>query len=362
MIPSEAPPAAVAADPGRRPGRALPILAGSLALIALAPRGARAQEAVGADPLTDAQVIARVTRSIDRGLAYLARQQLPDGSWHRNNAVNSVALLAFLGRGHTPGRGPYREVLARGRGFLVRAQKDENGYISFSTMYEHGMATLALAELYGMDPDPDVEQALRRAVKLIVGTQNRAGGWRYNPAPNDADLSVTIMQVVALRAANNAEIPVPEETINKAISYVKSCFRDKGFAYQVGGALTPQMTAAGCLALQLLGRYDDPELSVALESLAKYPVEWKAGSIQYFYYFHYYAIQALYQGGGRRWNEWNPKIRELLLEKQDTDGSWEVPPGTAEGAGTVGPNRVYWTAMGCLVLEIYMHFLPAYQR
>ena len=79
--------------------------------------------------------------------------------------------------------------------------------------------------------------------------------------------------------------------------------------------------------------------------------------------FHYYAIQASYQAGGATWNDWHPKVRELLLSKQNGDGSWDVPPGTAESnEGDVGPNKVYWTAMATLVLEIYMHFLPAYQR
>ena len=79
------------------------------------------------------------------------------------------------------------------------------------------------------------------------------------------------------------------------------------------------------------------------------------------YYFHYYAIQATYQAGGQHWANWHPRIRELLLSKQNADGSWDVPGG-AENANVVGPNKVYWTSMASLVLEIYMHFLPAYQR
>jgi hypothetical protein len=79
--------------------------------------------------------------------------------------------------------------------------------------------------------------------------------------------------------------------------------------------------------------------------------------------FHYFAIQASYQAGGATWNDWHPKVRELLLSKQNGDGSWDVPPGTVESnEGVVGLNKVYWTAMATLVFEIYMHFLPAYQR
>ena len=122
------------------------------------------------------------------------------------------------------------------------------------------------------------------------------------------------------------------------------------------------MSAAGVISLQLLGKYDDPSIPKTLEYLNKIPVQWNASGPSYFYYFHYYAIQAQYQAGGKSWNEWHPRVRELLLEKQNSDGSWDVPPGTAENAGVVGPNKVYWTAMASLILEIYMHFLPAYQR
>jgi hypothetical protein len=313
--------------------------------------------------LTEVKVIARVTSAVDKSLAYLASKQRPDGGWHNNHAVNALALLAFMGRGHTPGRGPYRDVIERGKNYLLTTANPTTGYVSFSSMYEHGLATLALAEMYGMDPDPKLEEVLRKAVDLIVKAQSPSGGWRYNPAPGDQDLSVTVMQIVALRAANNAEIPVPAVVIEKAIAYVRSCAHPNGgYAYQAGGGPSPPTIAAGILSLQLLGKFDDPTIPKAVGELAKVPIQWGT-AVQYFYYFHYYAIQASYQIGGKQWNDWHPKVREMLLEKQNGDGSWNVPDGTAEASeGTVGPNKVYWTAMASLVLEIYMHFLPAYQR
>ncbi len=316
-----------------------------------------------ADPLTEIKVVERVTAAVDRSLTYLAAQQKPDGSWHNNNAVNALALLAFMGRGHTPGHGPYRDVLERGKKFLLSSTHKENGYISFSSMYEHGMATLALAEMYGMDPDPVLEKTLRKAVDLIIKSQSPSGGWRYQPQPGDQDLSVTVMQIVALRAANNAEIPVPAAVIAKAVGYVRSCGNSAGgYGYTAGAGPGPPTTAAGILSLQLLGKFDDKGVARSLETLRKYPVKWD-DSIKYFFYFHYYAIQASYQAGGASWNDWHPKVRELLLAKQNGDGSWDAPPGTAEAnEGVVGPKKAYWTAMATLVLEIYMHFLPAYQR
>jgi hypothetical protein len=324
---------------------------------------ARGQHTSQSEPLTELKVVETVRSSVDRSLEYLASKQRPDGGWHNNHAVNALALLAFLGRGHVPGRGPYREVLDRGKSYLLATARPD-GYLSFNQMYEHGLATLALAEMYGMDPDPKLEEVLRKAVDLIVKAQAPSGGWRYNPQPTDQDLSVSVMQIVALRAANNAEIPVPAATIEKAIGYVRSCGNAAGgFAYQAGGGPGPQTTAAGILCLQLLGKQDDPLMPKALETLAKLPVKWEAGPIQYFFYFHYYAIQAQYHAGGKAWDGWHGQVREMLLSHQNSDGGWDVPPGTAEAnEGVVGPNKVYWTAMGTLILEIYMHFLPAYQR
>lgn len=320
-----------------------------------------------AEILTETRVVERVTVSVDRALEYLASVQRPDGAWDGNNAPNALALLAFMGRGHVPGRGPYRDVLEKGKNFILRTQ-DANGVFvpqraaGSGPMYQQGLTTLAMAEMYGMDPDPKLEEALRKAVDLLVRCQSDKGGWRYQPKKADEDLSVTVMQVVALRAANNAEIPVPAATIDKAIAYVKSCADPKGgYGYQ-GPGRKPPTTAAGTLSLQLLSHHKDKTVTKALDYMATLPVEWgNSGGIAYYYYFHYYAIQAKYQAGGKYWAAWHPRVRELFLDKQNVNGSWDVPGGS-EKANVVGANNVYWTAMASLVLEVYMHFLPAYQR
>ena len=170
------------------------------------------------------------------------------------------------------------------------------------------------------------------------------------------------MQIVALRAANNAEIPVPQATIDKAVRYVKSCAaRGGGFGYQPNNGPSGPMSAAGVLSLQLLGHYDDPAIRPALEYMSKVPLRWDNSGLQYFYYFHYYAIQGHYQAGEKYWNDWHPQVREMLLAKQNADGSWPVPGG-GEASDAINHNFNYSTAMASLALEIYMHFLPAYQR
>jgi hypothetical protein len=332
--------------------------------------GSQAQEpkstpATTAAPLTELKIIERVTRATDRAMEYMSSKQQPDGSWQRNHAVNALALLAFMGRGHVPGRGPFRDVLEKGKKHLLATQRND-GYISFGQMYEHGLATLALIEMYGNDPDPELEEKTRKAVDLILRCQAPQGGWNYHPSPVNGDLSVSVMQIVAMRAANNAGLPVPEEKVKRAVQYLKAHTNGNGggFGYNGPGA-GPQTSAAGTLSMQLLGEYNDPSVLRTLDYLASFrptDTKWQAYGAQYFYYFHYYAIQAHYQAGGKHWNDWHPNVRELLLANQREDGSWDVPPGTAEAPNVVGDNRIYWTAIASLVLDIYMHFLPAYQR
>ncbi len=339
----------------------------------------------GSAPLTELHVIEKVRGATDKALRYLERKQEKQGAnaggWSANHAINSLAMLAFLSSGHVPGRGEYGDqvedgvlkpgVLTRAKKFLLKSAQP-TGYISSSSMYEHGLSTLCLAEMYGMDADPELEEKLRKAVELIVKCQSPAGGWRYNPAPQDQDLSVTVMQIVALRASSNAGIAVDRAVIDKAITYVKNCAppNGPGFGYS-GPATGPQTTPAGILSLQLLIDREDnkPETKVIVEKLLPSSLDHLAmlkpgwpGQVQYFYYHHYYAIQAMYQAGGKHWNDWHPQVRELLLSKQNADGSWDVPPGTSEVGYSTPESKVYPTAIATLVLNIYLHYLPAYQR
>src|SRR5207247_10644751 len=86
---------------------------------------------------------------------------------------------------------------------------------SHGPMYGHGFATLFLAEAYGMTMRADIRDKLTKAVHLIVNTQNNEGGWRYQPQRRDADISVTICEVMALRAARNAGLFVPRDTVDR---------------------------------------------------------------------------------------------------------------------------------------------------
>ncbi len=304
-------------------------------------------------------------QAIERGLAYLKSQQNPDGSfgqggYSRNVAVCSLAGLAFMARGSTPGRGPHGAQVDRCLAFILDHTRD-SGYIiapeaaSHGPMYGHGFATLFLAEVYGMSSEPTLRDKLVRAVDLIVRTQNDEGGWRYEPRPQDADISVTICQIMALRAARNAGIFVPNAVVDRCIDYVKRCQNpDGGFMYQLtapGESRFPR-SAAGIVALYSAGIYRGAELDAGLAYLASQSSQSKSleGEVYYFY-GHYYAVQAMWQAGGAHWQAYYPAIRDALLARQRPDGAW-FDRVSAE----------YGTAMACIILQMPNNYVPIFQR
>ena len=68
--------------------------------------------------------------------------------------------------------------------------------------------------------DGDVKARLQQAVDFTVRCQNSEGGWRYLPFDMFSDISVTVCQIMALRASRNVGIRVPRENIDRAVAYV----------------------------------------------------------------------------------------------------------------------------------------------
>jgi hypothetical protein len=304
-----------------------------------------------------------VERSVERALRWLASQQHEDGGFgsgvYRGDAgVSALVGMAMMADGSTPGRGPYGKPLARCVDYLL-AHAQASGFItagdaSHGPMYGHGFATMFLAESYGMSPRPELREKLSRAVRVIVGSQNKDGGWRYQPVRADADISVTVCQVMALRAARNAGLYVPNETVDRALVYVKKCQNaDGGFAYMMqGGDSAFPRSAAAVAALYSAGVYGGPEIAKGLDYIAAFqPANGAVQRDGYYFYGQYYAVQAMWQAGGRRWRRWCASVRDDLIARQRDDGSWQDSI-SAECA----------TAMACVVLAMPNNYLPIFQR
>jgi prenyltransferase beta subunit len=303
-------------------------------------------------------------QSIESGLTWLSKQIDPSGAFQgrgyaKNVAVCSLGGLAFLASGSTPGRGQYGSSLdkliayvsscCQSNGFIHHAESSSHG-----PMYEHGFATLFLAEAYGMTQAINLRERVSLAVDLILSTQNAEGGWRYEPRRADADISVTICQIMALRAAKNAGFHVPNAAVEKCIAYVKKCQNaDGGFMYMSQGSPSRfPRSAAGVVALLNAGIYHGSEIEKGLAYLeAHIPSESNTTIDPYELYGHYYAVQAMWQAGGKQWEKWYSAVRDYLIKQQLKNGSWR------DGIGLE-----YGTAMACIILQMPNNYLPIFQR
>lgn len=333
----------------------------------------------GQDPAWEA-----TRRAIDRGIAYLQANQKDTGaitSGQYDTAMTALATMAMASVGVTPSDpGPRGECMRRAIDFVVDEQRrTDTGYFGQhdgSRMYGHGIITLMLSEMAGMGidarQDAAIEEACEGGLSVILEAQQvrkpqaHRGGWRYTPDAGDSDLSVSVWQLMALRSAKTDGFEVPDAAIAEAVGYLRrSCTSplddqgrptrpESGFAYTPGGGdIQYAMTAAGVLAMQVCGQYEAPPVQQAVTWLKSHPPAW---GTRYFFYGTYYYAQAMHQQGGDTAATAEQQVREVLLPRQEEDGSWK-PEGEESGA-----SRVYATSLAILSLSVRYHYLPIYQR
>lgn len=320
----------------------------------------------------------KVDEAIKQGLEYLKSKQNQDGSWSggagRQPAITGLAVMAFLSAGHVPGEGKYGKVVENGVRAMIKMQ-NANGLIASDhghQMYHHGICTLMLAEAAGMTQGPlaaDVKKALEKAVVIVLQAQRKGGdrnkgGWRYQVAGADADMSVTGWQLLALRAAKNVGCDVPPDAIASAVDYIKRS-QDPytgAFTYTPGGGSTIPCTGTGILGLCVCSKEGVKSAealkagAAMLRSLREpgyvaYPLQYNGA---HFFYSVYYASQATFQLGGNYWETYRPHIHKMLISNRNKqDGSW---------VGSDGHGPIYSSSMAILALTVEYRFLPIYQR
>jgi hypothetical protein len=351
----------------------------TLAAIALAAAAVVAPYARASAPSSNAGEV-ELTRegraSIQMALQMLAVKQRADGSFTgdmgQTSGIVASAILAWMAAGNLPGEGPYGKQCAKSLDYLLGTAQNSGllfkGREDRHVMYHHGLAAICLAEAWGQTRDKRIHDKLKRAIDLIVRTQNEKGGWRYEPRIKDDDLSATVMQLLALRAAKDAGIVVPKDCIDNAITYVKSCASEKdndglsGFAYQPHGGKKWSTTAAGVMSLMLCGQYKEYDMKGPLDYLVK--TREKKEDKEWFIYGHYYGAQAMYQAGGHNekfrqyWMKWYPDISKQIIQGQKTSGNERGEYKVGDGKGP----PLWQSSMCVLILGIPYRYLPIYQR
>jgi hypothetical protein len=316
------------------------------------------------------EVVPRDVREMyDRGLQYMVATQSENGDWPSAGGevgpgTTGMGLMVFLACGEDPNFGPYSNHIRKSVRNIINAQDSNTGIMGMS-MYHHGFATLALAEAYGAVDErtlwPDgkgprsIGQALELAVRAAVTSQkkNPLGAWRYSPDARDADTSVSGAVFVGLLAARNAGIEVPDESIDKAISFyaqMTSASGEVAYAGGMGGfGESLARSSIATLVFSVARRKDLKQYKATLEYI-KQRID-QTGQQGWSEYARYYQAQALFQGDVAAWEKWNKLLVRQLKQSQLPNGSF-----TGQMGGSVS------TSLNLLALAVNFRFLPIYER
>ena len=319
---------------------------------------------------------AGVENSVNKGLAFLVKQQGQEG-WFDGGTASKVsttsrALLAFLGSGNVPDTGRYGLNVHDAVEWLL-AQQASDGYFGETQrgMRGHALATLALAEAYGVDVNPDrrlrIRTALDKAVAVILAAQavpkanpSFAGGWNAERSSTDSSLSATANQLLALRACQDVGLSVPAQALKSAAEFVLRCHdaRAGGFGPAPLKPAQVSSTAAGitCLRLLNVASQHSAEIDSAVKYLMSHPID--AGTP-----FGYPSLSIVtlctYETGGDAWSRVGRGILGRLTTSQEKDGGW---PEAKAGPNGRPLNRTAATAVALQTLTIPYQLLPIYQR
>jgi len=333
--------------------------------------------------------------AVDAALRWLAAHQEADGHWDakkyggnqdtaRSNSdtdvgVTGMALLAFLGAGHTEKVGQYKDNVRRAVAWLKSIQTADGRIARVERCgYSHAIAGMGLAEAAGMANIADTKAAAQKAIDYSTkihqsGQGYEKMGWRYTKK-SAGDLSVTGWFVMQLKSAKVAGLSVDHGSFEGAIRFLDACEKkgeggDKGYGPASVYQYTPnqghgngvRVTAIGNLCRQFLGwKKEDLQASVQwFMDKGGVPDGWGAGKTDLYYW--YYGTLCVFQQGGDMWKQWNEAMKKTLCESQrrggDEDGSWDPVGQYADRWGRVGQ-----TAIGALCLEVYYRYLPMYKN
>lgn len=336
-------------------------------------------------------------RAVAMALDWLAKHQNPEtGAWTLShsvvcggqcdhpgkrvaslNAATGLALMCFLGAGQTHVEGEYKETVFKGLSFLIqsmRVQQAIGGWYrgdghaqGLDDMYSHGIAAIAMCEAYGMTRDQRLLEAAQLSINFMTYAQNpNTGGWHYSPFPLGSlpgDTSVVGWQVMAIKSAAMSGLNFDLDTMRRANLFLDSMMVPQGFGYHYSLdskmrnplEYRPAMTACGVLCRMYSGwSKEHPTIKAAVE---KFNADGPSPNDSY---YNYYATQVMKQYGGKEWEGWNVRMRDMLVSSQvqsgHAAGSWYVDEGLSSEQG----GRLYVTCMKTMMLEVYYRYMPLY--
>ncbi len=339
----------------------------------------------------------KIEKSIERGLEYLRKCQQADGHWDAGQGqyptvMTGLAGLSMLMEGSTSREGKYSENISKAVEWFLKREKDsgilgaaENPTEGGRYIYGHGFAMLFLACAYGEEEDPETRKKLERVLKKAVLFSCKAvttkGGWGYVSGKDGGDFdegSTTVTQLQGLRAARNAGIAVPKETIDKATEYLRKCTTPRGgLIYNLtsggvaqSGSECQAITAAACACAFSSGNYNDKHAAMWVK-YCKEVMYMKGRTNGHDEYSNYYFGQVIYVLGDDRyqkvidpeakkensilWSEYKKFMFAHFMSTQGSDGGWN-----AGGSWGVGP--IFATSTALTIMQLEKNILPFYHR
>ena len=297
------------------------------------------------------------------GIAWLVSHQEDSGGWNAealggraeyDTALNGLALLAMVRQ--RPESADHGAVLRAAR-HLAEAQTGEGrlGPECDGTMYNHGIATVALMEAYRLTGERELVPVLQAAVDFIGRQQFPEGGWGYDrSAESRPNTSISAWQMQALLHAVALEWHDYEPVLRKGLAWLGGVMNESGhFGYQQAGAretnsaLTP-MGAYCTFAARKLGIPLDARAARNAAAALADTLDSDADPDYYRAYFEACALRAI--GNGRQFSAELSALDKALKDRQvhagRESGSWQPN----DRWGSVG-GRLYSTAMALMALS-----------
>jgi len=265
--------------------------------------------------------------------------------------------MAMLALASSPERGAgHREALRRAAKWLAQQQAPDGrfGGEFDGTLYNQGIATLALLDSYRVTQEASLRAPIERALAYIRSRQLSNGGWAgVRSAAGPPNTAVTVWQVKALLLAESLGWAENREAAGRALAWLSGRASGNGFfAYERsprfpdGPKTSAMMGAYGLIEGSRLGYPVDP----ALASRVREGVEQLARERPEDYYRSFFYAATLAKSDAAAFAAVLAEVAAGLSRRQMTEGGeaglWQAD----DRLGAVG-GRLYSTAMALLTLN-----------
>lgn len=275
-----------------------------------------------------------VQRAIDRGVAYLRKEQNVRGGWKefggQSCGLSSLCTLALLNCG-----------VEKDDPTIVNAMRYLRSFEPKET-YSVALQTLAFCHLGAARDSRQIRDNVAWLVSHQKQAGNRIGSWDYGNNRGSGDPSNTQFALLALGAARDRGIEIDSAVFERSLEYWTARQRAGGWSYHGGQLASGSMTCAGIASI-IIARSglesgsskivndnilccggdtgDQDPVEAGLQWLGRnFSLDSNRGGSDMTYYYYLYAVERVGRLSGRRFiggHDWYREGAEILLKQQD---------------------------------------------